>query len=85
MKIIQIPGLIDMHVHLRDPGQTHKEDFASGTAAALAGGFTTICDMPNNIVPIFSYDRLIEKINTAKHSAKCTVLFYFGKIGDNLN
>jgi len=41
------PGLIDPHVHLRDPGQTHKEDIASGTAAAVAGGFTTVCCMPN--------------------------------------
>lgn len=85
MKKISLPGLIDIHVHLRDPGQTHKEDFASGTEAALAGGFTTICDMPNNVVPIFSYDRLIEKINIAKLSVKCTVLFYFGTLGDNLN
>ena len=37
-----LPGLIDPHVHLRDPGQTHKEDFYTGTCAAVAGGFTTI-------------------------------------------
>lgn len=42
-----IPGLIDLHVHLRDPGFTEKEDLDSGTAAAVAGGFTTICAMPN--------------------------------------
>lgn len=36
-----------MHVHLREPGATHKEDFASGTAAALAGGITLVCAMPN--------------------------------------
>ncbi len=42
-----MPGLIDLHVHLRDPGQTEKEDIASGGAAALAGGFTTIVAMPN--------------------------------------
>lgn len=41
------PGLIDVHVHLREPGGTHKEDFASGTAAALAGGITMVCAMPN--------------------------------------
>ena len=41
------PGLIDLHVHLREPGQEAKEDFASGTQAAAAGGFTTICTMPN--------------------------------------
>ena len=42
-----LPGLVDMHVHLREPGQTHKEDIASGTAAAAAGGFCTVCCMPN--------------------------------------
>ncbi|MBR5837323.1 MAG: amidohydrolase family protein, partial [Victivallales bacterium] len=36
------PGFIDVHVHLREPGQTHKEDIATGTAAAAAGGFTTV-------------------------------------------
>jgi len=41
------PGLIDMHVHLREPGQTHKETIATGTAAAAAGGFTSVCAMPN--------------------------------------
>lgn len=42
-----MPGLIDLHVHFRDPGQTAKEDIASGCAAAAAGGFTTVCAMPN--------------------------------------
>ena len=46
-KIIRLPGLIDVHVHLRDPGATHKEDFDSGTAAALAGGVTMVMAMPN--------------------------------------
>src|ERR1039457_2639916 len=41
------PGLIDVHVHLREPGQTHKETIATGTAAAAAGGFTTVVAMPN--------------------------------------
>ena len=41
------PGLIDMHVHLREPGQEAKEDFVSGTQAAAAGGYTTIATMPN--------------------------------------
>lgn len=46
------PGLVDIHVHLREPGQTHKETIASGTQAAARGGFTSICAMPNtNPVP----------------------------------
>ena len=41
------PGFVDVHVHLREPGGEHKETIATGTAAAAAGGFTTICPMPN--------------------------------------
>lgn len=46
-RLVRIPGLIDVHVHLREPGGTHKEDFASGTAAALSGGVTMVLAMPN--------------------------------------
>ncbi|GAB4315298.1 MAG: dihydroorotase [Methanobacteriaceae archaeon] len=46
-----LPGLIDVHVHLRDPGLTEKEDFRTGTMAAANGGFTTVLDMPNTIPP----------------------------------
>lgn len=49
-----LPGLIDVHVHFRDPGLTHKEDFASGTAAAAYGGVTTVLDMPNTLPPVAS-------------------------------
>ncbi|MCR5430759.1 MAG: dihydroorotase [Eubacterium sp.] len=45
--LIVVPGLIDMHVHFRDPGQTHKEDILTGSKAAAKGGFTTVCCMPN--------------------------------------
>jgi dihydroorotase-like cyclic amidohydrolase len=45
--MVKLPGFIDVHVHVREPGATHKEDFASGTAAALAGGITMILAMPN--------------------------------------
>lgn len=45
--LIVCPGFIDAHVHLREPGQSHKETIASGTAAAAAGGFTSVCAMPN--------------------------------------
>ena len=46
-RVVRLPGLIDVHVHMREPGATHKEDFASGTAAALAGGVTMVLAMPN--------------------------------------
>ena len=45
--LVVVPGLIDMHVHLREPGQEAKEDIGSGTRAAAAGGFTTVACMPN--------------------------------------
>ena len=45
--LVVCPGFIDMHVHLREPGQEHKETVASGTAAAVAGGFTAVACMPN--------------------------------------
>src|ERR1700726_3446576 len=45
--LIVAPGFIDLHVHLREPGQGYKETIATGTAAAAAGGFTSVCTMPN--------------------------------------
>src|SRR5919198_4561082 len=47
--LIVAPGFIDLHVHLREPGQSYKETIATGTAAAAAGGFTTVCCMPNTM------------------------------------
>src|SRR5262244_1043860 len=49
--MLVVPGLVDLHVHLREPGQEYKEDIASGTRAAAAGGFTTVCCMPNTVPP----------------------------------
>ncbi len=82
---ITLPGLIDPHVHLRDPGQTHKEDFLSGTSAALAGGYTTIMDMPNNPEPITTLERLEAKIAGAQERIVCDIGFHFGTLGDNLD
>ena len=56
-----VPGLIDAHVHLREPGQEYKEGIANGTAAALKGGVTTVLDMPNNQPPITTRERLDQK------------------------
>lgn len=83
--IIRLPGLIDPHVHLRDPQQTEKEDFYTGTSAAIAGGFTTVLDMPNNKTPITTEIRLDEKMALAKKGVVCDIGFYFGSLGDNLN
>ncbi len=83
--IIRLPGLIDPHVHLRDPEQTEKEDFYTGSSAAIAGGFTTIIGMPNNKTPITTEKRLDEKKTIAKKRIVCDIGFYFGSLGDNLN
>lgn len=50
--LVVTPGLVDIHSHLREPGQEHKEDIASGTRAAARGGYTTVCAMPNTVPPI---------------------------------
>lgn len=83
-EVIRLPGLIDVHVHLRDPGQTDKEDFLSGTNAALAGGFTTVCDMPNNLEPIMEVERLVEKRDIAKTKVVADIGFHYGSLGDNI-
>lgn len=59
--MLVLPGAIDAHTHLREPGQEHKEGIERGTHAALAGGVTTVLDMPNNLPPIDSGDRLAAK------------------------
>ncbi len=61
-----LPGVIDVHVHLRDPGATYKEDFRSGTAAAAAGGVTTVFDMPNNTPPTKDVESLRLKVKAAE-------------------
>ena len=69
--MIKLPGLIDPHVHLREPGATHKEDFDSGTSAALAGGITMVLAMPNTKPPIFDSETLDLALNAAKVKARC--------------
>jgi len=81
---IVIPGLIDPHVHFRDPGLTQKEDFLSGSMAAAAGGITTIQDMPNTIPPVSTVEILNEKRKAAKKSVVNFGL-YFGCNADNLS
>jgi dihydroorotase len=54
--LVVAPGFIDLHVHLREPGQNYKETIASGTAAAAAGGFTSVCTMPNTVPVVDTAD-----------------------------
>jgi carbamoyl-phosphate synthase/aspartate carbamoyltransferase/dihydroorotase len=81
--LLKLPGLIDPHVHLRDPGSTEKEDFFTGTCAAVAGGYTAIIDMPNNPHPITSEEALSEKISLASRKIVCDVGFHFGASPSN--
>lgn len=76
--LIRLPGLIDVHVHLREPGATQKEDFETGTKAAIAGGFTLVLDMPNNPNPTITPEALQEKMDLAKGRIYSDVGFHFG-------
>src|SRR2546428_12126195 len=84
MANVKLPGLIDPHVHLRDPGATHKEDFITGTRAALAGGFTVVLDMPNNPGdPTISPQALARKTASAIGRISCDVGFFYGATAAN--
>ncbi|HUT17886.1 MAG TPA: amidohydrolase family protein [Anaerolineae bacterium] len=82
--MIVLPGLIDAHVHLRTPGQTHKEDLDSGTRAALAGGFTRVLDMPNTTPPIVDAGSLDAKLAEIQASAHCQVGQFLGGTASNV-
>lgn len=75
---MRLPGLIDPHVHLREPGATHKEDWESGTAAALAGGFTAVLAMPNTQPPIVDARSLAMALKAARKKARCDYGQYLG-------
>jgi dihydroorotase len=77
-----LPGCIDVHVHFREPGMTHKEDFGTGTAAAAAGGVTTVLDMPNTVPPTDSAERLREKQALAEEKALVDFGLY-GLLGEH--
>jgi len=79
-----IPGLVDTHVHVNEPGRTEWEGFASATRAAAAGGVTTIIDMPlNSIPPTTTVDGLEQKRVVAKDQAFVDVGFWGGAIPGN--
>ncbi|BFG01259.1 CAD protein [Drosophila madeirensis] len=77
-RIVKLPGFIDVHVHLREPGATHKEDFASGTAAALAGGVTLVCAMPNTNPSIVDKETFAQFQELARLGARCDYALYLG-------
>lgn len=83
MTRLTLPGLTDVHVHFRQPGGEHKETYATGTAAALAGGVTRVLDMPNTSPPTIDGERLKEKRALAAAGARCDVGIFLGATVDN--
>ena len=73
-----LPGLIDAHVHFREPGLTAKGDFESESRAALAGGVTTIFDMPNTVPPTTTYETFKEKVKIAEEKCMCNFKLFVG-------
>lgn len=82
--MLTLPGLVDVHVHLREPGAVHKEDWDSGTAAALAGGFTTVLAMPNTQPPVTDAATLEAALACARAKARCDYGQYVGAGADNV-
>ncbi|MBL7159401.1 amidohydrolase family protein [Candidatus Microgenomates bacterium] len=83
VQLTKLPGIIDAHVHLRDPGAIQKEDLYTGTCAALAGGIVALIDMPNNSFPTTSLRTLRRKERLAAKKCVCDYGFYFGASNKN--
>ena len=78
MSDLVLPGLVDVHTHLRVPGGEHKEDFATGTAAALAGGITTVLAMPNTSPPLTTPTALKQAYDQATADSRCDLGLFAG-------
>jgi allantoinase len=82
---VLLPGLVDSHVHVNEPGRTEWEGFATATVAAAAGGITTIVDMPlNSIPPTVDVDALEAKVNAARGQLAVDVAFWGGAVPGNV-
>jgi carbamoyl-phosphate synthase / aspartate carbamoyltransferase / dihydroorotase len=81
--MLKLPGLIDPHVHMREPGAAHKEDWNTGTSAALAGGVTMLLAMPNTRPPIFDASTLDLALAAAKQKACCDYAQFLGAGAEN--
>ena len=80
-----IPGVIDSHVHFREPGLTHKGDIFSETRAAVAGGVSSYMDMPNTAPQTTNQELLAEKFELAAQKSISNYSFYIGSTNDNLD
>ncbi len=82
---ILIPGVIDDHVHFREPGLTHKADIHSESKAAVAGGITSYMEMPNTKPPAVTLDQLQEKFDIAAEKSFANYSFYLGATNENID
>ena len=82
-KII-LPGVIDTQVHFREPGNHDAENLESGSRAAVAGGVTSVFEMPNTNPPTSTFKEFNNKLNAAKNRMLCNYAFYFGATPDNM-
>ena len=80
-----IPGIIDPHVHFRMPGEEYKEDWESGSMAAIAGGVTTVLDMPNNQPPTTTVERFSKKRRMIAGKSYVNYGLYIGATEDNID
>ena len=78
-----LPGVIDSHVHMREPGLTHKEDLETGSRAAVMGGVTAVFEMPNTDPTTTSAEALADKVRRAHHRMHCDFAFYVGATREN--
>jgi dihydroorotase len=78
-----LPGCIDTQTHFREPGSTDTEDLHSGSRAAIAGGITSVFEMPNTNPPTSNMKEFQRKLDLAKNRMYCNYAFYFGATADN--
>jgi dihydroorotase len=78
-----LPGVIDSHVHFREPGLTHKEDLETGSRSAVLGGVTAVFEMPNTDPLTVSAETLADKVKRGQHRMHCDFAFYVGATREN--
>ena len=78
-----LPGVIDSHVHFREPGLTHKEDLESGSRGAVLGGVTAVFEMPNTNPLTITAEALADKVKRGHHRMHCDFAFYVGATREN--
>src|SRR5258708_10934154 len=79
-----LPGVIDTQVHLREPGQTHKEDLETGSRSAVMGGVTAVFEMPNTDPLTITAETFADKVKRGRHRMHCDFAFFIGGTRDNV-